>query len=251
MIWSLQSLKPLLVACLHQPDRLFCYLKIPLSLVSAALLSFLAYQSWSYGEAYAIQHRVQLQLNVWYADAIKPDRALWLEQKKDIDRAIAYMPDNAAFHNMLALLYEFRAFQMERKGIHRDLQLIKARMQFRLAIKASPAWVYPWMNLANINSRIGQYDGEYVQAYERAIALGPWEKNTMPGLIELGLKAYVHLSKPEQQRVDNYIDRIAAGEGRWIGSLLKSRGTKPQVCQSLSTLQRKAAFEQICSNAHK
>jgi len=247
MIWLLQALKPLLVACLRLPDRLFCWLKIPLSLVFVALLSFLGYQSWTYGEAYAIQHRVQLQLDVWYADVIKPDRALWLDQKKNMDRAIAYMPNNAAFHNMQALLYEFRAFRMERKGIRRDLQVIKAKMQFRLAIKASPAWVYPWMNIANMNSRVGQYDGEYVQAYERAITLGPWEKNTMPGLIELGLKAYVSLSHAEQKRVDNYIDRIAAGEGSWVGSLLKSRGTKDRVCRSLQTLHRLTAFEAICA----
>lgn len=248
MIWLLQALKPLLVACLHRLDGLFYWLKIPLSLLFVALLSFLAYQSWTYGEAYAIQHRVQLQLDVWYADTIKPDRALWLEQKQAIDRTIAYMPNNAAFHNTLALLYEFRAFRMQNKGIRRDLQVIKAIMQFRQASKLSPAWVYAWMNLAQIKSRIGQYDDEYVKAYERAIELGPWEKNTMPGLVELGLKAYASLSRAQQQRVDRYIDRVAAGEGRWLGSLLQARNTKDSVCESLQSLHRDQAFEQICLN---
>jgi len=232
------------VACLHLPDRFSSWLKLPFSLLFVALLSFLAYQSWSYGEAYAIQHRVQLQLDDWYAGVIKPDRAQWLEQKKNIDRAIAYMPNNASFHNTLALLHEFRAFRMEGKGLRRLLQIIKAKMQFRIAIKASPAWVYPWMNLARIKSQIGQYDDEYVQAYERAIALGPWERDTMPVLIALGLNAYSSLNKAQQLRVDNYTDRVAKGEGRYIGGLLKDR--KTSVCNTLQSLHRTFAFDAIC-----
>jgi len=210
------------------------------------LLSFLAYQSWIYGEAYAIQHRVQLQLDGWYAGSVVPSRAQWSTQKKAIEQAIVYMPDNASFHNTLALLYEFRAFRMERKGLRRVLQIIKAKMQFRIAIKASPAWVYPWMNMARIKSQVGQYDDEYVKAYERAIALGPWERDTMPVLIALGLHAYSSLNKSQQQRVDDYIDRVAKGEGRYIDSLLERKKTKDRVCRSLQALNRTFAFDAIC-----
>lgn len=210
-------------------DRFSCWLKLPLSLLFVALLSFLAYQSWTYGEAYAIQHRVQLQLDGWRTASMKPDRAQWLEQKKKIDLAIAYMPDNASFHNTLALLYEYRAFRMERKGVRRLLQIIKAKTQFKLAIKASPAWVYGWLNLARIKAQTRQYDDEYVQAYERAIALGPWERDTMPVLVELGLSAHASLNKAQQLRVDVYIDRVAKAEGRYIASLLGARKTKDSV----------------------
>jgi len=187
-----------------------------------------------------------MKIDSWYASKVLPTIKQWREQEQSLKDAVALMPANASMFNSMGRLYEFRAFRMESSTIGRDLYALKAIMQFRLARDASPAWVYPWMNMALIKARIGQIDVEYKHAYMSAIQSGPWERNVMPVLIELGLHAYALMGEQKQLQTLNYIDKVIAGEGGAIRSMLSSRGTIDAVCEQLLKLQRSESFNKIC-----
>jgi len=225
-------------------------LKIIPALMLCSVLAVLGLQAWHSADGYAIQHRAHMKIEAWYAGPGLPTDAQWKLQLQQMQRATGLMPADPSFHLTMGRLYEFRAFRMEQGSIGRTLNALKAMRQFRMASVASPAWVYPWMDLALTKARIGQLDTEFMQAYLRAVQLGPWETNTMSVLVELGLHAYASMTAAQQQQTAGYIDRVARGEGGFISGMLKSRGSRDDVCGKLIQLERRMAFEKICGGWH-
>jgi len=218
------------------------------ALAVCAVLGLFILQAWHSGSAYAVEHRVHMKLASWYVASAEPGRAQWRVQQMHMKQAIALMPGNALFNITLGRLYEFRAFHIERKGsVERNLDALKAMNRYRQASRESPTWVYPWLDMAEIKSRIGQLDDEFMVAYLHAIKLGPWEKNVMPTLVDLGLYAYTSMSEAQQGQVDAYIDRVVAGESRQIAQTLKSWENFGYDCQRLQQFKRRFAFGKLCA----
>ncbi|MDQ6997377.1 MAG: hypothetical protein Q9M17_01555, partial [Mariprofundus sp.] len=113
--------------------------------------------------------------------------------------------------------------------------------------EASPAWVYPWMNIAVLRARLGLMDGQLFHAYHQAVKTGPWERNTMAPLVSLG--ATVHrFATPEQKHfIEQYINRVATANGPLIASYLRQRGSRPFICRGLKQMQLTQAYKHICS----
>ena len=221
--------------------------RVLLAATASILLVVLILQAGSYANAYSAQYRVHTNIDSWYKSTLLPTAEQWTEAETTIKSAIELMPDNASLINTLGRLYEFRAFQMERSSISRELHALKAIIQFRKAATVSPAWVYPWLNLVQTKARAGQLDPEFTRAYFQATLLGPWERNAMPPLIELGLHAYGVMTIGQQKKVDSYIDKVANGEADYIAGALQSRGSKAAVCEQLKKANRRIAFEKLCN----
>ena len=204
-----------------------------------------------YGDAYAWQHQVQLQLKQWQQSegASVPPLQQWQQQQQAMQQALDAMPRNAAFINTMGLLYEFRALNMELSLDGRTRYAGQATALFRQVTVDSPAWLYGWLNLARIKLRTGQVDDEFSQAYLRAAQLGPWERDSMATLFEMGLATHQLLSAQQERQVQAYLVRVASARGVWFARpLVVPARSWPQLCDQLDMQPHTAVFEQICGS---
>jgi len=211
-------------------------MKWPLVFILTGILFFMAYQAWHYAGAYAVQHRVYMKLESWNnASAGTPTARQWQVQELRMKSAIQLMPSNAAFLNTLGRLYAFRAFQM---GVDNNKKAdgMNALMLFRQATRASPAWVYPWLNLALTKARLNQVDSEFGEATLKAIQLGPWEGDIMPLLVELGMRAHGSLSSTQWNMVVQYINRVVEIKGFTLRRSYAASGRSDIICNQLYRL---------------
>jgi len=220
--------------------------RLLLALVATMFLIWMIKLAWDSAQAYADEHSVYMSFQHWYATGKAPELSQWSEQEHLIQSAIQKLQHHASFKNTAGRLYEYRAYKLSKHVADREQYAHKAAEMYRLAARDSPVWVYPWMNLAIIKMRLGQWDQEFIEAYRQAVRLGPWESSTMPALVEVGLTVYQNMDQPSQQIIGEYIDRVAAGAGPMIGSQLASRGSRSAMCWRLQQMQKPKAYQRIC-----
>jgi len=218
-------------------------------IVSVCLLWMIKLASDS-ARAFAYEHRVYMNFQSWYASGKRPDLSRYQEQEELITAAMKLLSNNASIRNTAGRLYEYRAFQFgSQSATVRRQYAVKAAEMYRLASRESPVWVYPWMNLAIIKMRSGEWDQEFIEAYRKAVMLGPWESATMPTLVEVGLTVYQNVDQPSQQIIGDYIDRVAAGAGPMISAELAKRGNRSAMCWRLERMGHPKAYQRICNPA--
>jgi len=227
-------------------DSVVGMLKWPLLVMLVSMLFFMAYQAEHYAEAYAAQHRVYMKLASWNKSSVAaPTVKQWQVQEKRMKNAIALMPGNAAFLNTLGRLYEFRAFRME--AVHDQLSNgLNALSLFRQATHASPAWVYPWINLALTKARLNQMDAEFGEATLNVIQLGPWEADTMALSVELGMRAYGSVDPAQWNMVVQYIHRVVDIKGEYLRNSYATSGRIDVICNQLYRLIGGSSYEKVC-----
>ncbi|TLS78386.1 hypothetical protein FE236_01150 [Mariprofundus erugo] len=214
------------------------------ALVATLLLAWQIRLSLDSAEAFSYEHRVYMSFQSWYASHQMPADAEWRAQEDLIMRAIALQKRNASIKNTAGRLYEYRAYQFSPQSTASRMQYAeKAAAMYRLATHDSPMLVYPWMNLALIKMKLGQWDQEFFHAYQQAVMLGPWESAVMPVLVEIGLLVYQNMDAASQQFIAAYIDRVGEGAGPVIGGQLHN---KPAMCWRLQQMGQPKTYARIC-----
>lgn len=215
-----------------------------LALVASLLLIWLIRLSCDSAEAFAYEHQVYSRFQAWYDHHNVPDDDEWHQQEQLILKAIALQPHNASIKNTAGRLYEYRAYQFSPQSAAARLQYAgQAAQMYRLSIQDSPLLVYPWMNLALIKLKQGEWDQEFLQAYKKAATLGPWEESVMPVLVEIGLLVYQNMDQPAQAFIAAYIDRIADAAGPYVGNQLHNRSA---MCWRLQQIGHPQAYQRMC-----
>ncbi|TLS66759.1 hypothetical protein FEF65_09570 [Mariprofundus erugo] len=214
------------------------------AVVATLLLGWQISLSLDSAKAFSYEHRVYMSFQSWYASHQMPGEEEWQAQEALILRAIALQGRNASIKNTAGRLYEYRAYQFSPQSTALRMQYAeKAAAMYRLATHDSPMLVYPWMNLALIKMKLGQWDQEFFQAYRKAVMLGPWELAAMPVLVEIGLLVYPNMDGVSRQFISAYIDRVADGAGPMVGGQLHN---KPAMCWRLQQMGHPKAYERIC-----
>jgi len=215
--------------------------------VAVALLIWLIVVSWQSGMAYALEYRANRSLDQWYASGTVPTAERWQTQESAMKRALLYLPANASMLNTLGRLYAFRLFVMNEQASNaRTLYSTKVLDFFQQAADRSPAWVYPWLNIARTRAKLGHLDSQFFVAYEQAVQRGPWEGSTMPDLVALGVIAYHSGTTMQKHDIEAYLNRVAMGDGPLIGTVLQKRGNRSFICRGLKQIVRTHAYQRIC-----
>jgi hypothetical protein len=113
-------------------------------------------------------------------------------------------PGRALEHELRARVHLLLAQQM-RKPTDRLAALRAAREHLRAAAGLRPSWSYVWAELAEVKAREGSFDAEFMDAFRRALALGPHEPRVLRQLIGIVLR---------------YPDRVADGLAEETSAIL-------------------------------
>ncbi len=170
------------------------------------------------------------------------------KQLTKIQYSIDLRPKNAQYLEYLARLHYLMALQQQK--IPTKSYLLISEKNLRQALNAHvkatqlrPKWPYSWANIALVKSHLQEFDQQYTDAIDQAIATGSWEIASNNAISQAGfngwdtlndnfkLKTVRALERVYQQRkstaieIANYYQR--ANE---ICSLLLNEGFRKRVC---------------------
>lgn len=169
------------------------------SLAAAGWAALRAAAAWQFFAAQTIMERM------FEASSYTPNGLAAARQR--IDKALVRFPGRSDFLDLAGQISELRASQPGVVGqAHRAL-LEGAAGNYRRALTARPLWPYSWANLLSAKDKLGEVDGEFVTALQRAAATGPWEPRVQLQLIRSGLRHWERLAGAERARVRETMDQ--------------------------------------------
>ncbi len=119
--------------------------------------------------------------------------------------------ENPLHSEDLARLYLLRTGMPKLLINERKTALRNALSGFREAANLRPASAYDWIMLMAVKSDLGEFDQEYLRAFDNAVFLGPWEQATALVIADSGTKAWNRLSEQQKSQVLQYINRRSNG----------------------------------------
>ncbi len=198
-------------------------------LILISVLAWLIVYSFDGGMAYVDQYRINANIDKWRQAGEPVNDSRWRDLQLFARQALARYPDSVDLINAVGRLYDFRAGMTEDHNVaHR--MLIKARGYYGQVIRLRPAWPYGWLNLAWVKARMGEPDPEFRRALLRLLALAPWERNTLPSLVQLGVYGWPYLNSDERRELTEYFTRAEQTRRRDMRRALKGAGQFRRYC---------------------
>jgi hypothetical protein len=131
----------------------------------------------------------------------------WLSTVNKLERALSWNSLDIDILMRLARLYRWRAFdqrlspKLARESHHRAIRYVKA------ACRRRPSSGLAWATLAVVKTAAGHIDQEMVLALNRAMILGPWERQVQHQVVLAGIQTWYRLPTDTQQLVIETVER--------------------------------------------
>lgn len=125
-----------------------------------------------------------------------PSLPAWLAVRGDLLEAASLVESPAVFES-LGVLHARRSASNEFMAYARDY--------FRRALELRPDSPYTWANYAEIKYFLGETGPDFERALERAVELGPWEREVQVVVTDIGLAMYRELQPATRAAVDRMI----------------------------------------------
>lgn len=138
--------------------------------------------------------------------------------RQRFERAIELDGGNPDHHEYLARWYEHA-------GAYRQ-----ALSHFRTALEARPAWPYAWADVARVKLRLGELDGEFDSAVQRAARLGPWERGVQLATAEIAFQAEHRLAPETRRAALGLTSNALKRNQREVAELAVRRGRLDLLC---------------------
>lgn len=125
----------------------------------------------------------------------------WLSTVSRLETALSWNPLDADLLMRLAHLYRWRAFdqrlspELAQESHDRAVQFVMA------ACRRRPSWGSAWASLAVIKTVAGRVDQQMILALNRAMILGPWERQVQRQVVFVGIQTWHHLPADTQHLV--------------------------------------------------
>ncbi len=148
------------------------------------------------------QYAAELDGRGWMEDVNN-----WHSIVKHLETALSWRPLDTDLLLRLARLYRWRAFdQRLSPKLARESHNIAIRY-VRDACRRRPSWGLSWATLAVVKTAAGQIDQEMIMALNRAVILGPWERQVQHQIVVAGMQTWHRLPAATQRSVFDTIDR--------------------------------------------
>jgi tetratricopeptide (TPR) repeat protein len=208
------------------------------------LLAVLIFKAWNHGVAYVYQYQTISRYRQWSRDDYHPSLQEWERLEAKMLSAVSLEPGEASYENELGLLYRLRADQLEGEASEKLRFRQKALARFKKAIHLRPAWALVWANIVETKALLGELDGEFYFAFDRALALGPNESSVKPTMIETGLAYLDQLRQPYRLKIIQYsVEAAQAGRRKpWLRKLLLRINRLEMICRQLPESKANAWF---------
>ncbi len=205
-------------------------------------ITYLSYQAVLTSVIYLNHYHVNATLDQWYENKKPVSLSDWQELEIFAISSLHINEDNTAMLNALARVYDYRSAKMARSINDRLFYGEKSIQYYRMVIGNRPAWPYGWMNLAQVKARLGRLDDEFKQALFQLLKTGPWERLTLPVIIQLGLFSWHNLDDDSHQLLLDYF--LVAQDERAVEvlNMLQSTGQMTFYCRLVMQRDAKAMF---------
>ncbi len=224
-----------------------------LSLLMLPLFLGLIYTSFRQLSAAVIDSQTQQFLTFWQQSLAKQKDDFQLAAsaldivRQGANRVIALAPSSPDYLTALGQVENWAMADALRRGESLDsAQVQKGLQAYREAIRLRPAWPYGWADFAMAKSRAGEIDQEFFSALQQATRLGPWEKNVMDTVSQLGLWYQGLLPVRVRLAVDAQITRYAQNYPTDVMTIARAQNKTKVVC---SLLEKPESFPQDCPPA--
>ncbi len=173
--------------------RSFSLKRLP-ALLLLPLLAIMIGTSFQQMKASVINGQTDSYLAFWHEE-LKQDGEGFAVSDKSVatvregaERALALAPGAPEYLSAKAKIEDWVVTDAQRQGFVPDKEYQQQGLQaYRDAIVQRPAWPYTWAELAMAKARASEVDQEFFNALERATSLGPWERQVMDTVTQLGL----------------------------------------------------------------
>jgi len=169
------------------------------------LFSYLLLTAVQSGRAYIDQYRLNAMLDRWIEQSSPVPVDAWTEAESLALTAAKRHGDDVDILNAAGRLYAYRSTRMAVTKEDRHLYARKAVQSYKAVTRLRPAWPYGWLNLALIKAHEGEMGAIFKHALMQLVKRGPWERNTLPVIVNLSLLAWPYLNQDERIPLLNYL----------------------------------------------
>ena len=154
---------------------------VTVALSTYCLAFFSAYQTIQASELYISQ----LEDRGWIEDASR-----WNRQVEQLEKASLRNPLDADILILLVRLYQWRAYEQRLWPQVANRTLSQSLRFARLACRRRPSWGLAWATLAVVKNTARQRDKEMIFGINKAIELGPWERQVQHQIVIAGIPSW-------------------------------------------------------------
>ncbi|HIG44796.1 MAG TPA: hypothetical protein EYQ14_30300 [Gammaproteobacteria bacterium] len=192
--------------------------------------------------------RVEPAFTVWREKKIIGSQE-WSRVYGLLLEAVALRPGNPDYHLQLGQLYSYRRMTNERSQSEYQADLRQALVHFQSSVEKRNMWGFGWAYIASTKSLLGELDGEFSYALERAVTLGPWEPPVQRMVSNAAFRHWFDLSVADKALVrENSIrglQSVSNAQSRRMTELIRSQNKHFVVCPYL---KRDKLFIRVCTN---
>jgi hypothetical protein len=176
-----------------------------------------------------------------------PAAGEFAEVRASLREAQRFEPSNPLFVEQRARIDEMQALAMQGLVLPRGdsparTALFDSLAGWREAARMRPGSPYAWASIALLKLRLGQMDGEFYAALERAAQFGPWEPQVQIAIADAGLAAWRRLAPAAKDLVIADLERALLRQAPEVRRIAAAHGTLPLVCAGTALPPRLAAF---------
>lgn len=180
--------------------QIILYLPAILALVALAVTAM----RWALADVYATQ--VRHHLDTVNDDSSNKNAGQWRLARQHLDRSLELRPAYARYFEQAEIFYQILdTLESEGNPLIQELawknNAPEALEYARRSLRLTPSWPYLWKQLALSKLALKQFDDELTGAFERAVHLGPWERDVQYDVAVLGLDDWPSLKEETRLHV--------------------------------------------------
>jgi tetratricopeptide (TPR) repeat protein len=180
--------------------QIILYLSIILTLIVLAITAM----RWSLADVYATQ--VSHHLDAVNDDSSNKNAGQWRLARQHLNKTLELRPDYARYFELAETFYQILdSLESEENPLIQELawknNAFEALDNANRGLRLTPSWPYLWRQLALSKLALKQFDDKLTGAFERAIHLGPWEREIQYDVAVLGLEDWPNLNEEARLHV--------------------------------------------------
>jgi tetratricopeptide (TPR) repeat protein len=173
------------------------------AILALAVLAITAMR-WALADVYATQ--VRHHLDTVNDDSSNKNAGQWRLARQHLDRTLELRPAYARYFEQAEIFYQILdTLESEGNPLIQELawknNASEALEYARRGLRLTPSWPYLWKQLALSKLALKQFDDQLTGAFERAVHLGPWERDVQYDVAVLGLDDWPSLKEEPRLQV--------------------------------------------------
>ncbi len=214
--------------------------------VSIVVLLVLLFHVGKRGIADIYAYQARAYVESWVEKNNGLEKSQWDLAFNSLSKALELVPNHADYLEAMASLYQWQVLLFEHNQSEAIRTLQQSKLFYHRAIEQRPAWPYAWANYALAKHQLNEIDNRYINALQRAVALGAWEPEVQIVIAKATLPRWDELNKSLQQLVvDTTFRALHSFDSKEYVNVLKDYNKLSVLCIKLS---RDEVINQACSN---